>query len=191
MGCPIQSCPDAVRRANPMTYLTPDDPPFFIEHGTADCTSAPGHSQIFQNLLQSIGHDSSLTILQGAGHGGPQFTAESNLVLVDAFWNVKLKQSVNPLINSIKIYRKSSEVNHFRAGSLGSLYRIFVVGINLQADAKVLINGVEKGFSLKNGNEIVIYGLKGRIHPSGEIEIQIRNSNGRFSNVLRTVIRWE
>ena len=191
MGCAIQTCPDAVRRANPMTYLTQDDPPFFIEHGTADCTVAPGQSQIFQNLLQSAGHDSSLTFLQGEGHGGPLFLTESNLALVDAFWNNKLKQPVNPLINSIKVYRKSSEVNYFRAGSLGSLYRISVFGINLQADTKVIINDIEKGVSLINGNEIVIYRLIGRISSLGEIKIQVRNSNGRFSNVLRTEIRPE
>jgi acetyl esterase/lipase len=130
MGCAIQTCPDAVRRANPMTYLTTDDPPFFIEHGTADCTAAPGHSRIFQNLLQSAGHDSILVFLQDEGHGGPQFTAESNLALVDAFWNAKLRQPVNPLANSIKVYRKSLKLNYFRAGSLGSLYRIFVFGVN-------------------------------------------------------------
>ncbi|MDQ3372718.1 MAG: alpha/beta hydrolase [Acidobacteriota bacterium] len=191
MGCAVQTCPDAVRRANPMTYLTPDDPPFFIEHGTADCVAAPGQSQIFQNLLQSTGHDSSLTILQGAGHGGPQFTAESNLVLVDAFWNTKLKQPINPLINLVKVYRKGLEVSHFRGGSLGSLYRITVTGINLQPDTKVLINGIEKGFMFINGNEIVIHRLNGRISSTGEIKIQVRNSNGRFSNVLRTGVRSE
>ena len=189
IGCPIQTCPAAVQRANPLVYVTRDDPPFFIEHGTADCVSAPGQSQIFQALFQSVGHDSSLTILQGAAHGGPQFTAESNLLLVDAFWNAKLRQPVNPLINSVKVYRKNLEANHFRPGALGSLYRISVFGINLQPDTKVLINGIERGVSFKNNNEIVVYGLTGRIPAAGEVKIQVRNSNGRFSNVLRNEIR--
>lgn len=191
MGCAIQTCPEAVQTANPMTYVTPDDPPFFIEHGTADCTSAPGQSQIFQTLFQSVGHDSSFISLQGEGHGGPQFLTESNLALIDAFWNAKLRQPVNPLINSLKVYRKSAEVNYFRPGALGSLYRISVFGVNFQPDTKVLINGIEKGISFKNANEIIIYGLIGRIPSSGEIKIQTRNSNGRFSNVLRTEIRSE
>src|SRR4028119_1552295 len=104
-----------------------------------------GQSQIFQDVLQSIGHDTSLVFLPNAGHGGPLFVTESNLSLVDAFWNAKLRQPVNPLINSIKIYRKSSEVNYFRSGSLGSLYRVSIFGINFQADTKVIINGTEKG----------------------------------------------
>jgi len=191
VGCAIQTCPQAVQRANPMTYVTMDDPPFFIEQGTVDCTVPLGQSQIFQNLWQSIGHDSALTFLQGAGHGGPLFIAESNLVLVDAFWDAKLRQPVNPLVNSITIYRKSSDVGFFRAGSLGSLYRIAVSGINFQPDTKVLINGVEKGVSFTNSGEVIVYGLVGRIPASGEMKIQVRNSNGRFSNVLRTEIRSE
>lgn len=189
IGCAIQTCPDAVRRANPMTYLTVDDPPFFIEHGTADCVSAPGQSRIFQNFLQSAGHDSSLTILQGAAHGGPQFTAESNLVLVDAFWNGKLRQPITPLINGVKVYRKNLEVNRFRPGTLGSLYRISVFGINLQADSKVFINGIEKLASFVNANEIVVRGLPGKISSPAKIIIQIRNSNGRFSNVWSSAAR--
>lgn len=129
--------------------------------------------------------------MQGEGHGGPLFLTESNLALVDAFWNAKLRQPVNPLINSIKVYRKVSEVNYFRPGALGRLYRIFIYGINFQPDTKVIINGVEKGVYFTNANEIVVYGLIGRIPPSGEIRIQTRNSNGRFSNVLRTEIRSE
>lgn len=189
VGCAIQTCPEAVQRANPMTYVTRDDPPFFIEHGTADCTVPPGQSQIFQNLLQIAGHDSSLTILQGAGHGGPLFVAESNLLLVDAFWNAKLRQPVNPLINSIKIHRKSSEVDYFRSGGLGALYRIFIFGTNFQPNTKVIINGIEKGVSFLSQNEIVVYGLTGRIPSAGEMSIQTRNSNGRFSNVSRAEIR--
>ncbi|MGI8848840.1 MAG: hypothetical protein ACR2HT_01575 [Pyrinomonadaceae bacterium] len=42
-----------------------------------------------------------------------------------------------------------------------------------------------------NGNEIVIHRLNGRISSTGEIKIQVRNSNGRFSNVLRTGVRSE
>jgi acetyl esterase/lipase len=36
MGKPIQQIPELVKLANPETYITPDDPPFFIQHGTED-----------------------------------------------------------------------------------------------------------------------------------------------------------
>ena len=191
LGCAIQTCPQTVQRANPMTYATRDDPPFFIQHGQIDCTVPPGQSQILQNLLQSIERDTSLTLFDATGHGGPAFTSVANLAFTDAFWNTRLKQSVNPLVNSIKIYRKSSEVGFFRVGSLGSLYRIAVSGINFQADTKVLINGIEKAVSFTNSNEVIVYGMVGRIPASGGIRIQLRNSNGRYSNVMSSEIRAE
>jgi acetyl esterase/lipase len=191
IGCPIQTCPQAVQRANPLTYATPDDPPFFIEHGTADCTVPMGQSQILQNLLQTGGHDTSLTLIEDEGHGGPLFVTESNMQLVDAFWNAKLRQTVNPLINSVKIYRKNAETGFFRAGSQASLYRIAVAGTNFQADTKILINGLEKSAAFLSGTELVVGGLPGRIPASGVVSIQIRNSNGRFSNVARAEIRAE
>ncbi len=189
VGCPIQTCPATVQRANPMSYVSVDDPPFFIQHGTSDCTVPTGQSQIFQNLLQTNGNDSSIFLVQGAGHGGVPFSAESNLLLVDNFFNLKLKQSVNPLVNSIKVFRKTAELNYFRANSLGSLYRIIINGLNFQSNMKVLINGVEKGVSFTSGNEITVNGLIGRIPSSGEIKIQVKNANGRFSNVLRAEVR--
>ena len=36
VGCPIQSCPDQVRAANPMAYVGPDSAPIFILHGQSD-----------------------------------------------------------------------------------------------------------------------------------------------------------
>ncbi|MEQ1765482.1 MAG: alpha/beta hydrolase, partial [Pyrinomonadaceae bacterium] len=191
VGCPIQTCPATVQRANPMTYLTRDDPPFFIEHGTADCTVPTAQSQIFQTLMQSSGHNSVFTTISTAGHGGPLFVTESNLLLVDAFWNTNLRRSVSPLVNSIKIFRRTKEANFFKARSLGSFYRIKITGLNFQADTKVLINGVQRGVTFTNATEVVVYGLVGIIPPSGEITIQTKNADGRFSNVVRTEIRSE
>jgi acetyl esterase/lipase len=92
VGCPIQTCPDAAQRANPLTFLTPDDPPFFIQHGTADCVVPMGQSQILQTVLQDQGHDSAFATLAGAGHGGPLFSTESNLVQVDSFLQTRLRE---------------------------------------------------------------------------------------------------
>ena len=94
VGCPIQSCPQAVQRANPMGYLTPDDPPFFIQHGTADCTVPTGQSIILQNLMQASGNDSSYLPIPGAVHGGFQFSTEANLMVLDPFFETKLRQRI-------------------------------------------------------------------------------------------------
>lgn len=188
IGCPIQTCPTAVQRANPMTYLTNDDPPFFIEHGTADCTVPTGQSQIFQILQQILGHDSSITLIATAGHGGPLFMTESNMLLVDTFWDAKLRQPVNPLVSSVEIMYKGASINSFRPNSLGALYRIKLAGMNLQSDAKILINGTERGVTSTSANEVTVNGLPGRLAAAGEVTIQLRNGNGRYSNVMRVAI---
>ena len=36
LGKKITEATDLVQKANPTTYITPDDPPFFIQHGTQD-----------------------------------------------------------------------------------------------------------------------------------------------------------
>jgi acetyl esterase/lipase len=36
VGCAIQSCPDKVKAASPMTYITAADPPIMILHGNSD-----------------------------------------------------------------------------------------------------------------------------------------------------------
>jgi acetyl esterase/lipase len=36
VGCAIQTCPEKVKAANPLTYITPADPPILILHGDSD-----------------------------------------------------------------------------------------------------------------------------------------------------------
>lgn len=93
IGGPIQQNKTAAEKANPITYITADDPPFFIEHGTADCTVPPQQSQLLHDALKPvIGADKvTLTYLQGAEHGDKMFVTQSNLDLVAAFLNKYLR----------------------------------------------------------------------------------------------------
>jgi len=81
MGAAITTVPDKVKEANPETYITADDPPFFIQHGTADVLIPYLQSQDFYNKLNVvIGTDKvSLEFLQGAGHGTSEFSATANV----------------------------------------------------------------------------------------------------------------
>lgn len=183
VGCPIQSCPAAVQRANPMTYLTADDPPFFIQHGTADCTVPTGQSQIFFDLLTGAGHDASYVPIVSAGHGGPLFVTETNLVLMDQFWETKLRQRASPLIESVTIRRKGITADSFMPGSLAALYRVNLIGPNIGPDSKVLINGVERGASTVPGG-LEVVGFPGRLPPSGTVTVQIVGASGTYSNLI-------
>jgi acetyl esterase/lipase len=93
IGGPIQQKKDLVKQANPITYVTTDDPPFFIQHGTKDCTVPPQQSQLLYDALEpAIGAENvTITYLQGAEHGDGQFVAPSNLSLVLDFLDKYLK----------------------------------------------------------------------------------------------------
>lgn len=73
LGGPVLELPAEAGRANPITYISPDDPPFFIVHGASDPVVAPSQSQLLHNALKAKGVQSELTLIPGAGHGGPQF----------------------------------------------------------------------------------------------------------------------
>jgi acetyl esterase/lipase len=72
IGGPIQKNPSKVARANPITYASPDDPPFLILHGDQDRTVLPSQSQLLHDALKKAGVKVLLGIVKGQGHG---FTA--------------------------------------------------------------------------------------------------------------------
>lgn len=69
VGGPIQQRRELARTANPITYTTPDDPPFLILHGDRDNLVPVGQSELLHAALQKAGVDSSLFVVKGAGHG--------------------------------------------------------------------------------------------------------------------------
>lgn len=51
LGETIENNPELAKKASPLTYVTPDDPPFLIMHGTADNIVPLEQSQIFYDKL--------------------------------------------------------------------------------------------------------------------------------------------
>jgi acetyl esterase/lipase len=84
LGAPIQTVPEQAQAVNPITYVTADDAAFLIQHGTADCNVPPQQGQLLYDALEpAIGADNvTLTFLEGAGHGGAQFSEAANMQLV-------------------------------------------------------------------------------------------------------------
>ncbi|PWB56434.1 MAG: alpha/beta hydrolase [Anaerolineales bacterium] len=93
VGTPIQTVPDLVKTTNPMNYITPDDAPFFIQNGSADCNIPPIQGKNLADALSPvIGADKvTFILIDGAGHGGSQFTTSENLALVINFLDKYLK----------------------------------------------------------------------------------------------------
>lgn len=64
---------------------------FLIQHGSADPVVDPNQSVLLHAALLAAGVPSTHVVLEGAGHGGPEFTSASNLALVEAFLDARVK----------------------------------------------------------------------------------------------------
>ncbi len=82
-----------VKAASPQTYITSDDPPFYIQHGTADRNIPITQSiNFYDNLKKIIGIEKvKFEILDGAGHGGSQFNSDENVAKIFDFLDSYLK----------------------------------------------------------------------------------------------------
>lgn len=85
---------EQTEKANPENYITAGDPAFFIQHGSADQNVPTQQSiNLAEKLTAVLGNDKvTLTILEGAGHGGEAFQATENLDKVFAFLDGVLKK---------------------------------------------------------------------------------------------------
>jgi acetyl esterase/lipase len=70
LGGPILERQDAAREASPQTYITGDDSPFLILHGTEDRVVPYEQSVQFDSALRAAGVESELISIEGGGHGG-------------------------------------------------------------------------------------------------------------------------
>jgi acetyl esterase/lipase len=88
VGGAIQDNPEKVRRANPITYVTADDPPFLILHGDRDPLVPHHQSVLLAEALRKAGVEVTFETVRGAGHGfgGPEIDRK-----VDAFFEKHLK----------------------------------------------------------------------------------------------------
>jgi acetyl esterase/lipase len=93
MGQKITEIPEKVKWANPETYITRDDPPFLIEHGTKDQLVPTQQSvQLAEKLEAVLGKEKvKIYLLEGVKHAGPEFNTKENLDIVFAFLDKYLK----------------------------------------------------------------------------------------------------
>jgi acetyl esterase/lipase len=82
IGGPIQEHRDQTARANPITYVTPGDPPFLICHGDQDPLVPHHQSELLEAALKQAGVPVTFYTVKDAGHGGfkdpkvPEMTRE-------------------------------------------------------------------------------------------------------------------
>jgi acetyl esterase/lipase len=73
VGCAVSLCPDKAQLQNPVTYVSNDDPPFFIAHGLVDCLVPWTQSEILDTALQAANVVSTLEKVPTGGHGPNMF----------------------------------------------------------------------------------------------------------------------
>jgi len=66
-GTPAER-PDAARAASPVTWVSPDDPPFLIVHGTEDHTVPFAQAEALAAALKKAGVPTTFLRLEGGGH---------------------------------------------------------------------------------------------------------------------------
>jgi len=73
--------------------VSKDDSPFLIMHGSEDPGVPVAQSERLHAALEKAGVSSQLVIVEGAGHGGPEFNAEDVQRTVSAFFRKWLVES--------------------------------------------------------------------------------------------------
>ena len=70
-GGPVQDHKEFAEKANPIHYITKDAAPFLIFHGDKDNIVPVAQSKILDEALKAAKVESTLVVIEGAGHGGP------------------------------------------------------------------------------------------------------------------------
>jgi acetyl esterase/lipase len=90
IGGPIQQNKEKVAKANPITYVTKENPPFLIMHGDKDPVVPFHQSQLLYDALKKAGVEVKLHTVKGAGHG---FGGREVHDMVDAFFDKHLERT--------------------------------------------------------------------------------------------------
>jgi acetyl esterase/lipase len=91
IGGAIKDYPAQAIAASPITYVSANDPPFLIQHGTNDMT-VPFHQSVeLDSALKAVGVHVQFHPIVNTGHGGGGFAADSTRQMVSDFFDSYLK----------------------------------------------------------------------------------------------------
>ncbi|WP_297094690.1 alpha/beta hydrolase [uncultured Draconibacterium sp.] len=83
--------PEVVAKANPITYVDKNDPPFLLFHGTNDMAVSPSQTLLLHNALREKGVSSTRYVLDGAGHASAEFSDPQVINIIIDFLDEHLK----------------------------------------------------------------------------------------------------
>jgi acetyl esterase/lipase len=96
IGAPIQENKDLVAKANPITYVSENVPPFLIMHGENDQAVPYNQSELLYDALLRVGAEATLYKVKNGDHGfrgATDDTAEERFEMAAAFLEKHLKMS--------------------------------------------------------------------------------------------------
>jgi acetyl esterase/lipase len=92
LGGIVMDQPEKAKAVSALHQVTKDDVPFLIMHGTKDTSVPVDQSERLHAALRSVGVESTLKLLPGAGHGGKEFDSAESRALVRGFLDKHLKR---------------------------------------------------------------------------------------------------
>jgi acetyl esterase/lipase len=90
VGGPIRDNLEKAAKANPITYISKDDPPMLIMHGEDDKVVPMNQSELLDEALRKASVQSTLIRVPGNGHGGPGFMNPENRKRIEEFFQKHL-----------------------------------------------------------------------------------------------------
>ena len=92
IGAPIESVPDKVAMANPISFIDGTEPPFLIIHGEKDGLVPLHQSEILHEALVAAGVSSELMVVEDGDHGyGGDFFEDEHGARVRKFFHRHLR----------------------------------------------------------------------------------------------------
>jgi acetyl esterase/lipase len=76
---PLQQTAERLRAANPLTWLSPEAPPFFIAHGDQDRLVPVEQSRILYEALRRAGVAAEFHLVPGGGHSVPRLFLDDDV----------------------------------------------------------------------------------------------------------------
>jgi acetyl esterase/lipase len=98
-GGALKDRQEQAKQASPSTYVSKDDPPFLIVHGTNDKTVPLAQAESFYEALKKAGVDATLVKIEGGGHGigGPEVSRRVKAFLDKHLLDRDVKVSSEPI----------------------------------------------------------------------------------------------
>jgi len=137
VGGPLQDNPEKWATVDPISFVSPDDPPMLMLHGTLDTSVPFVMSDRLLRAATAIGNDARLFPVVGEGHGGPLFGSAESTAAIDGWLDAHLRDLPDVTVSVVATDAAGSEAGDpatFTVSRTGSLAAPLSVRLWLAGD---------------------------------------------------------